>query len=267
MQVNAIPRAPAPDRNHKPQMKIPRLPQLQKGARKLGFTLIELLVVISIIAILAGLAFKAFPAAMKKARLTESLNNCKQIGLSLKMFATDNDGLYPANTLSTDGGATQGTPLAAGDFSNRALETLMPKYAPSKVPFINKTSAYCKGAPNDTTVADARTLRAGQNDWLYITGMTDSSDGRWPLIATATKSAGDLTYTVNKNDLGGVWEGTDAVIGFTDGSAKQIAERDMNISTPTSTTIRGPISANIFVATPDWLGTSAQILLPQPPTN
>ncbi len=244
-----------------------KIPNLRKGARAQGFTLIELLVVISIIAILAGLGLKAFPAAIKKARISESLSNCKQIVTTLKIYATDNDGSYPSSALSADGGTTPGKALVAGDFSNQAFDSIISRYSIGKTFFVNKNSAYCKGAgvKTDTSLADSKVLGKGQNDWLYVAGMSDTTNGNWPLIATATKAAGDMTYTSDKNALGGVWEGTDAVIGYCDASAKPAGQKDMDTSSSTATMVKSPIDGkNIFIGTKDWLGESVIILLPEP---
>jgi prepilin-type N-terminal cleavage/methylation domain-containing protein len=66
-------------------------------AMKKAFTLIELLVVIAIIAILAAILFPVFAQAKVAAKKTASISNQKQIGLSLIMYAGDNDDLYPRN--------------------------------------------------------------------------------------------------------------------------------------------------------------------------
>ena len=62
--------------------------------RARGFTLIELLVVIAIIAILAALLLPSLGNARDMARRSQCLSNLKQIGLSMEMYADNNDGWY-----------------------------------------------------------------------------------------------------------------------------------------------------------------------------
>lgn len=62
-----------------------------------GFTLIELLVVIAIIAILAAILFPIFTNVKRKGQQTKCINNLKQIGTGVLMYADDNSGCFPRN--------------------------------------------------------------------------------------------------------------------------------------------------------------------------
>lgn len=63
--------------------------------RTRAFTLIELLVVIAIIAILAAILFPVFAQAKAAAKNTSCLSNGRQIGMSVKMYLSDNDDTMP----------------------------------------------------------------------------------------------------------------------------------------------------------------------------
>jgi len=60
--------------------------------KKEGFTLIELLVVVAIIAILAALLLPALYSAREKARQATCMNNLKNLGLVVMMYANDYSG-------------------------------------------------------------------------------------------------------------------------------------------------------------------------------
>jgi general secretion pathway protein G len=73
-----------------------RLPRTchHRSARE-AFTLIELLTVMAILAVLAGMLFPVIAKSREQARKTVCMNNLRQIGMALSLYATNHDGAIP----------------------------------------------------------------------------------------------------------------------------------------------------------------------------
>ena len=81
----------------------------------LAFTLIELVVVITIIAILAAIAFPVFSAIQERGRVTQDLNNLRQLGIATQTYLNDNDGVI----------------FSADQATTPWMKSLVPKYLPN----------------------------------------------------------------------------------------------------------------------------------------
>jgi prepilin-type N-terminal cleavage/methylation domain-containing protein len=77
-------------------------PESSKAAKnrlRKAFTLIELLVVVAVIAILAAMILPALSKAKERARLTQCMNNVRQLILGVTLYTEDNSGFMPVSDL------------------------------------------------------------------------------------------------------------------------------------------------------------------------
>jgi len=76
--------------------------------RRHGFTWLELLVVIIVVVIVAGIFLPTLaPRRRSDGRRMQCVNNLKMLGLGLRMFATDNNGLFPWAVPVREGGSQE----------------------------------------------------------------------------------------------------------------------------------------------------------------
>ncbi|MCE9611935.1 MAG: type II secretion system GspH family protein [Chthoniobacter sp.] len=173
-----------------------------------AFTLIELLVVISIIAILAGFSVPVYQRIIMNGKQANAMNNARQIGLALRLFAGDNDGNYPTKKNSF------GEDIKS---SNDVFRSLVPTYLDNEKVFAVGGSKAGPSVDNDISDA-AHIVAPGENHWAFIDGLNQSSNSNWPLLVDHTDGTGK--FTDQENVLGGTWRGTKAVVINTDISAR-----------------------------------------------
>lgn len=175
--------------------------------KKQAFTLIELLVVIGIIAILASVAMPVYRVAMRSAQQTAALANGRQIGLGLRLYAGDYEGNYPSgkNTFNEE-----------IKTSNDAFRSLIPAYCDNEQIFVVSRSKVGPKADNKIE-PETEILKAGENHFAYIMGLSSGSKSTWPLIVDSTDGSGK--YSTSETAPGGTWDGTKGIVVNVDGSA------------------------------------------------
>lgn len=181
---------------------------------KQGFTLIELLVVITIIAILASLSMGAIGKMQEKGQITKAINNCRQIILSIKLYASDEGGRYPDQA----SGAEAST-------SNDAFRQLFIAGATQDEKFFGcGASPFIPDGNIGTAPEYTDAVKAGENHWAMMKGLSDSSPGGIPLVFENPASSGaDPSWNADlagQSKKGRTWSGGKVVVGTNDGSVE-----------------------------------------------
>ena len=179
------------------------------------------MVVIVIPVVVIALIPLVISLAQRRDKQIKDLSNAREIVLALKNFATDHDGEFPNKQPAAD--YERAGELTVSNKSNDAFWWLFPTYLKNEGIFGVRGSAWTPRAADNILDPEAsgqrlNTLRQGECGYLYVTGLNETSDPKFPLIADAGTAVNVTVYSKNQADRGGIWRGKKAVLVFVDGS-------------------------------------------------
>jgi hypothetical protein len=137
--------------------------------------------------------------------------------------------------------------------SNDAFWWLFPNYLQSEDVFTVAASKWSPANPDNkvddpaTTGTRVDTLKAGENTYAYVAGLTDTSNPAFPLVADGFSTT-IPTYDTNKSNKGGVWAAKKAIVIFCDASGQilKVDAATKEVKRPGNTT-------SLFAAATGWL--------------
>ena len=130
---------------------------------KKGFTIIELLTVIAIITILISMLLPALSKAKQSAQKIQCVNNIRQLGMSAKMYADDNEEKFMARA----GGAINFWPAQLSTY----IVTTTFLRCPSDIP---KPNTFNSNSVNEFVAAPRSYIFNGFDDYFH-TNLSDNS--------------------------------------------------------------------------------------------
>ncbi|MEY4483308.1 MAG: hypothetical protein RL693_760 [Verrucomicrobiota bacterium] len=155
-------------------------------------------------------------------KITLAINNCKQIIISLRLYADDHDGKYPDFMVPNARNSNEAFRLL---FKEGVLET--------ESIFGCGLSPYKPDGNIGTAPDFLEAVKAGENHWAMTKGLTDAWEGSLPLVFENPSDASwppgwNVTETKEIKAIPGrAWSGGKVIIGFNDSSI-EVLELEKN---------------------------------------
>jgi hypothetical protein len=169
----------------------------------------------------------------KKSTQTEATSNIKQLYLALLDFNADYGRFPDAATIADVQSKTHTTlPLGTATSNDYFRQLIAAETAKSETIFWAKTPATPRSPNNDMRGADA--LKKGECSFVYVAGLTASSDSETPIVMTPMIPG---TFSFDPDAFG-----RKAVVLRIDGSAKAetIRTGDLKVAVPGGKTLFDP---------------------------
>jgi prepilin-type N-terminal cleavage/methylation domain-containing protein/prepilin-type processing-associated H-X9-DG protein len=193
----------------------PAPPPVCSAEKRRAFTLIELLVVIAIIAILAAILFPVFAQAREKARQAACMNNLKQIGTGLMMYAQDYDEAFPLNDYTGAGYSgwawahwmTETQPYLKNTNLFQCPSSPGPSFSTQRSPNYPQgiRVAHYHGYGANTTILGATMASLGRPADLPF--IADSTVGVWNGFNDSNGPRWKRVYNANHHNTSTMWNG------------------------------------------------------------
>ncbi len=185
-----------------------------KGMAIAGLVMGYMLGLLFILAMLAGLALPAFTSVQEKSKIVQASSNARQIIIGLRMYAADNNGMYP----DSDKAEPPQT-------SNAAFRLLIKGQHIQDERVFTAPGSPFKGDDNIGEAPEYKeALEAGENHWAMTQGLSDSAPGNLPLIfENPNASTWPPTWSADANGNpmpGRAWRSGKIIIGMNDASVE-----------------------------------------------
>src|SRR5688572_31790782 len=77
--------------------------RMKIGSGRAGLSLLELMVLVGVMALLAMIFLPYLARSNRPAARIKCVNNLKNVGLAFRIFATDNNDLFPGQVMASNG--------------------------------------------------------------------------------------------------------------------------------------------------------------------